>query len=255
MRFGAFLVFAGALVGPRVRRHGALGLRRRLADAAGHPRLRRRRAGGDGLRLLGTGGRAGRRRAQGLRAPGAAAPQRGVRAGSAPACCGSAGSASTAAAASPPATPACSRSSTRCSARRARCWRLVRPRPDPRAQGHRHRRRHRDHRRVRRHHAGGRLRQPRAGRWCSARWRRCPSYAVIVWRTRTRVDETLDVLAAHGIAGFIGILFIGFFAAGVVERRVRRPLLRQRRPAPGPGGRRRWPRPPTRSSRPTCCCA
>ena len=39
-----------------------------------------------------------------------------------------------------------------------------------------------------------------------------PSYAVIVWRPRTRVDETLDVLAAHGIAGLTGILFIGFFA-------------------------------------------
>ena len=39
-----------------------------------------------------------------------------------------------------------------------------------------------------------------------------PCYAAIVWRPRTRVDETLDVLAAHGIAGFIGILFIGFFA-------------------------------------------
>ena len=39
-----------------------------------------------------------------------------------------------------------------------------------------------------------------------------PSYAIIVWRPRTRVDETLDVLAAHGIAGFVGILFIGFFA-------------------------------------------
>jgi Amt family ammonium transporter len=39
-----------------------------------------------------------------------------------------------------------------------------------------------------------------------------PSYAVIVYRTRTRVDETLDVLAAHGVAGFTGILFIGFFA-------------------------------------------
>ena len=39
-----------------------------------------------------------------------------------------------------------------------------------------------------------------------------PSYAVIVWRPRTRVDETLDVLAAHGIAGFTGILFIGLFA-------------------------------------------
>jgi Amt family ammonium transporter len=39
-----------------------------------------------------------------------------------------------------------------------------------------------------------------------------PSYFVILVRTRTRVDETLDVLAAHGVAGFTGILFIGFFA-------------------------------------------
>ncbi|HEY0631438.1 MAG TPA: ammonium transporter [Thermoleophilaceae bacterium] len=39
-----------------------------------------------------------------------------------------------------------------------------------------------------------------------------PSYAVIVLRPRTRVDETLDVLAAHGMAGFTGIVFIGFFA-------------------------------------------
>jgi Amt family ammonium transporter len=35
-----------------------------------------------------------------------------------------------------------------------------------------------------------------------------------MWRPRTRVDETLDVLAAHGIAGFTGILFIGFAAQG-----------------------------------------
>jgi Amt family ammonium transporter len=39
-----------------------------------------------------------------------------------------------------------------------------------------------------------------------------PCYFMIVWRARTRVDETLDVLAAHGVAGFTGILFIGFFA-------------------------------------------
>jgi len=39
-----------------------------------------------------------------------------------------------------------------------------------------------------------------------------PSYAVIVFRPRTRVDETLDVLAAHGMAGFTGILFIGLVA-------------------------------------------
>jgi Amt family ammonium transporter len=39
-----------------------------------------------------------------------------------------------------------------------------------------------------------------------------PCYAVVMYRPRTRVDETLDVLAAHGVAGFTGILFIGFFA-------------------------------------------
>ena len=39
-----------------------------------------------------------------------------------------------------------------------------------------------------------------------------PSYAVILWRPRTHVDETLDVLAAHGVAGMTGILFIGFVA-------------------------------------------
>jgi Amt family ammonium transporter len=39
-----------------------------------------------------------------------------------------------------------------------------------------------------------------------------PSYGIIVLRTRTRVDETLDVLAAHGVAGLTGIVFIGFFA-------------------------------------------
>jgi Amt family ammonium transporter len=39
-----------------------------------------------------------------------------------------------------------------------------------------------------------------------------PSYALIVWRPRTRVDETLDVLAAHGTAGFFGILFVGLVA-------------------------------------------
>jgi len=40
-----------------------------------------------------------------------------------------------------------------------------------------------------------------------------PCYLVIMWRPRTRVDETLDVLAAHGIAGFTGILAIGLFAS------------------------------------------
>ncbi len=39
-----------------------------------------------------------------------------------------------------------------------------------------------------------------------------PSYALIVWRPRTRLDESLDVLAAHGTAGMTGILFTGLAA-------------------------------------------
>jgi Amt family ammonium transporter len=39
-----------------------------------------------------------------------------------------------------------------------------------------------------------------------------PCYAVVAWRPRTRVDETLDVLAAHGVAGLTGIVMIGLFA-------------------------------------------
>lgn len=39
-----------------------------------------------------------------------------------------------------------------------------------------------------------------------------PSYAVIQWRPRTRLDESLDGLGAHGFAGLTGILFIGVFA-------------------------------------------
>jgi Amt family ammonium transporter len=39
-----------------------------------------------------------------------------------------------------------------------------------------------------------------------------PCYFVVAWRPRTRVDETLDVLAAHGVAGFTGIIFIGLVA-------------------------------------------
>jgi Amt family ammonium transporter len=39
-----------------------------------------------------------------------------------------------------------------------------------------------------------------------------PSYALIVWRARTRIDETLDVLAAHGTAGLTGIVFVGLVA-------------------------------------------
>ncbi len=39
-----------------------------------------------------------------------------------------------------------------------------------------------------------------------------PSYFAILYRTRTRLDDSLDVLAAHGLGGTIGALLTGVFA-------------------------------------------
>jgi ammonium transporter, Amt family len=39
-----------------------------------------------------------------------------------------------------------------------------------------------------------------------------PSYFVILYRTRTRLDDSLDVFAAHGTAGIVGALLTGVFA-------------------------------------------
>ena len=42
-----------------------------------------------------------------------------------------------------------------------------------------------------------------------------PSYYVIVYRSRTRLDDSLDVWAAHGTGGAVGALLTGVFAAEV----------------------------------------
>ena len=42
-----------------------------------------------------------------------------------------------------------------------------------------------------------------------------PSYCVIVWRSRTRLDDSLDVFAGHGIGGITGALLTGVFASKV----------------------------------------
>jgi Amt family ammonium transporter len=39
-----------------------------------------------------------------------------------------------------------------------------------------------------------------------------PSYYAIVWRSRTRLDDSLDVLAGHGVGGVSGALLTGIFA-------------------------------------------
>ncbi len=39
-----------------------------------------------------------------------------------------------------------------------------------------------------------------------------PSYALMLWRARSRLDDALDVFAAHGVAGIVGALLTGLFA-------------------------------------------
>jgi ammonium transporter, Amt family len=39
-----------------------------------------------------------------------------------------------------------------------------------------------------------------------------PSYYALLWRARTRLDDSLDVVAAHGVGGTVGALLTGVFA-------------------------------------------
>ena len=100
-------------------------------------------------------------------------------------------------------------------------------------------------------HPGGRLRQPRLGD-AARRAGGAPQLRDHRLATRTRVDETLDVLAAHGTAGLFGILFIGFFAQGPGTASP----TGSSTATPPSSGTRCWPcwRPrPTPSSPPSSC--
>ncbi len=39
-----------------------------------------------------------------------------------------------------------------------------------------------------------------------------PSYVALAWRTKTNLDDSLDVVAAHGVGGMVGALLTGVFA-------------------------------------------
>jgi Amt family ammonium transporter len=39
-----------------------------------------------------------------------------------------------------------------------------------------------------------------------------PSYLALIWRARTNLDDSLDVVAAHGLGGTVGALLTGVFA-------------------------------------------
>jgi Amt family ammonium transporter len=40
-----------------------------------------------------------------------------------------------------------------------------------------------------------------------------PSYYGLLWRAKTRLDDSLDVVAAHGLGGTVGALLTGVFAS------------------------------------------
>jgi ammonium transporter, Amt family len=40
-----------------------------------------------------------------------------------------------------------------------------------------------------------------------------PSYYALLWRSRTRLDDSLDVVAAHGVGGTVGALLTGVLAS------------------------------------------
>jgi Amt family ammonium transporter len=40
----------------------------------------------------------------------------------------------------------------------------------------------------------------------------CPSYFALILRVRTSLDDSLDVVAAHGVGGIVGALLTGVFA-------------------------------------------
>ena len=93
-----------------------------------------------------------------------------------------------------------------------------------------------DRGRPRRHHARGRLREPERRARSSAPSPRSPATSSSWSRSRTRLDDSLDVFAGHGVGGITGALLTGVFASeGVEPGRQRRPAGRQ----PGPARRPR----------------
>ena len=75
-----------------------------------------------------------------------------------------------------------------------------------------------------------------------------PSYYGLQWRAKTSLDDSLDVVAAHGVGGTVGALLTGVFAQKALNGVSRRPAVRQPRAAGHPGHRGRWPRSSTAAS-------
>ena len=66
-----------------------------------------------------------------------------------------------------------------------------------------------------------------------------PSYFALVWRAKTQLDDSLDVVAAHGVGGTVGALLTGVFAQKALNGVADGLLLRQPGAAGHPGARGR----------------
>ena len=203
MRFGPYLafitlwaLFVYAPVAHWVWGGGWLAQARRARLRGRHGRARQRR-GGRARRARWSSGRA--RTTRGRRSCRTTSRSRCSARG----CSGSAGSASTPAARSPRTRSRPSRSSTRCSRRSATLvvWTLL---DLARTGGDGGRRRDGDRRRPGRDHAGGRLRVARCPRSSSARSRRSRATSRCCGARARALDDSLDVVAAHGVGGTVG---------------------------------------------------
>ena len=74
------------------------------------------------------------------------------------------------------------------------------------------RRGHGDRRRPRGRHAGRRLHQPDERAAARRASPRCRATSRLIIRVKTSLDDSLDVVAAHGVGGTVGALLTGVFA-------------------------------------------
>ena len=158
---------------------------------------------------------------------------------SARACSGSAGSASTRAARSPPTrSAALAFVNTMFAGADGDARGLDAARPAAHRQGHRGRRGHR-----RSSSAWSRSRpRPASSSPLSAialgALAAFPSYYALLWRARTRLDDSLDVVAAHGLGGTVGALLTGVLAQKAWNGAADGLLFGNPRQLGDPGGRR-----------------
>ena len=214
-----------------------LGLGRRLAREDGRARFRRRHGRARECRHRRAGGGARGRQAPRLSLVVAAAAQRARSRCSAPGCCGSAGSASTPAARWRPARSRRWPSPPRCSRRPAR-WSCGRCSTSIRS---------------RKSTAVGCATAivvglvaitPAAGfvgpmsAIALGALAAFPSYFALVYRAKTSLDDSLDVVAAHGVGGTVGAVLTGVFAQKALNGLADGAAVRQSRAGRHPGRRR-----------------